>query len=61
MDKESIKEQYPEMTADEYRNGLAEIFSKITHKQALRYFYILVSERVKCDEWMCGGAVYGEN
>ena len=43
---------YPELTAEQYREELQTLFNKITYKQALRYFYIIVSEAVKSDPYI---------
>lgn len=45
--KEPLKEQYPEMTNEEYRVELSKIFDEINSNRLLRYFYIFVSEKWK--------------
>lgn len=42
-----VTKKYPQMTAEEYRNKLAEIFSRIQSESDLRYFYMFVSGKVE--------------
>lgn len=42
-----ISEKYPELTAEEYRDQLNKLFDKIQYTQALRYFYVFVSEKIE--------------
>lgn len=42
----NIAEKYPYLTAEEYRSRLNNIFDKIQHTQALRYFYIFTNEMI---------------
>lgn len=37
---------YPELTAEQYREKIREAFSKVENVKILRYFYIFVSEKL---------------
>lgn len=37
---------YPELTAEQYREKISEAFSKVESEQILRYFYIFVFEKL---------------
>lgn len=45
--KEQWMNEYPEMTNEEYREELREIFDSVESNRLLRYFYIFVSEKLK--------------
>lgn len=37
---------YPELTAEQYREKIGEAFSKVESEKILRYFYIFVFEKL---------------
>lgn len=45
--REIIKNNYPEMTNEEYREELQKLFNNVENTQVLRYFYIFASEKLK--------------
>lgn len=44
--RNKVTEKYPEMSCEEYRIKLKNLFDKITDVRILRYFYIFVNEKV---------------
>lgn len=50
--------EYPQMTNEEYRSKLQEIFSSIHENQKLRFFFTFISETWRLDGKEKGGAVH---
>lgn len=42
----SAMNNYPELTAEQYREKISEVFSKVESEKILRYFYIFVFEKL---------------
>lgn len=43
----NAKDEYPEMTNEEYKKKLTELFADIEENQILRFFYIFANEKMK--------------
>lgn len=41
--------EYPQMTNEEYRNGLQKIFANVQENYKLRWFFIFTSEKLRLD------------
>ncbi len=46
---------YPQMTNDEYREGLKNLLATVHENYKLRFFYVFTSERLRLDAEEKGG------